>query len=402
MPHQFLLCLVPSQVLVCIGMIMFKYSTEVTWMQYAQFVVSIFGDFTSRCFTVVLSCVIYLLHRKSLDFVVRVRKWLIISAVGFPVICIGFLMALNWDCIDYKHENAFHYGATKADALSVVVLAFCSVLNITFLVLHQRILRRSSHVKQANDVLDAISFTTANEDVKFKTMAHSGSRTNLILTDSLRTHDSRTYSNTNNSINYGSNNDDYTVYWDADDKADAIDVMADKSEYDKSTLQSSRKSRSPACRGVKNIQSAGNDIQNVSEICEGGSSKNDKMKGRVNQTPYGKFLVLLIFSQIAMFVSLFLCTWRLFNDSKSGIYIETEFLGIFLNYGQNFVLFALFGFDVQVIIQRFIKRWRKLVYNVENVHIGPADLTEEEKHLCDQFVKYHLDRCTKDIVSNRK
>jgi hypothetical protein len=57
------------------------------------------------------------------------------------------------------------------------------------------------------------------------------------------------------------------VYWDADDKVDAEDVLADKSEYDQSTLQSSRTNRSPACRGVKNIQSAaGNDIQNVSEV----------------------------------------------------------------------------------------------------------------------------------------
>jgi hypothetical protein len=34
------------------------------------------------------------------------------------------------------------------------------------------------------------------------------------------------------------------------------------------------------------------------------------------------------------FQGLFLCTWRLFNKTISGIYVEMEFLDAVFNYGQ--------------------------------------------------------------------
>ena len=43
------------------------------------------------------------------------------------------------------------------------------------------------------------------------------------------------------------------------------------------------------------------------------------------------------------------------------------------------------------------------MYGVEAVHIpSKTELTEEEKHLCEQFVKYHRDNCQQDIVRDMK
>ena len=48
-------------------------------------------------------------------------------------------------------------------------------------------------------------------------------------------------------------------------------------------------------------------------------------------------------------------------------------------------------------------RWRKLLYGVEALHIpDKSELTDEDKHLCDRFVKYHQQLCEQKIVRDMK
>ena len=43
------------------------------------------------------------------------------------------------------------------------------------------------------------------------------------------------------------------------------------------------------------------------------------------------------------------------------------------------------------------------MYGTEVVHIpSRSELSEEDKELCDQFVKYHKASCEKDIVKTMK
>ncbi|CAG0905912.1 unnamed protein product, partial [Darwinula stevensoni] len=98
-----------------------------------------------------------------------------------------------------------------------------------------------------------------------------------------------------------------------------------------------------------------------------------------------------------------LCLWSLVVEETSGIYIELVFLDVALNFGQGFFAFVIFGLDARLIVAPFIKRWRKLWYGSETLKLPPyEDLPAETRTTCEQFVKYHLEKCSKDIVRDRR
>jgi hypothetical protein len=90
-------------------------------------------------------------------------------------------------------------------------------------------------------------------------------------------------------------------------------------------------------------------------------------------------------------------------EEMSGIYVELAFLDASLNYGQSLIVFAVFGLDPKCVIHPLVKRWRCLLYGAPELKL-PAweELGFETKHVCDQFVTHHLEKCRHDIAADRR
>ncbi|XP_053373274.1 integral membrane protein GPR155-like isoform X2 [Mercenaria mercenaria] len=474
MPHHFLICLVCTQTFACIGMIIYDgLDTKIAWQHYTQFVILIVGVFSSRCFAAVLSVVVYLLHYRSLCFVLRVKVWFYLFGLGLPVFSTGMLLLLGKHHMHDEIDPSFHYGVDQA-VLSVIILSICSVLNITFMVLHQRNSRqhkdqdgikvrskvkRSRHRGEEESATDRL---LQDEEIPTPCHTQSSSRTKLIsdtdgggdnnryrsLSCSACTEDCEVNLYKHTVRQNSSNIEDIVPFPDEmkqnrpkQNRSNRVVSKANTSkantERDLPSPESSVSSSTSEDSYLDSIQSYecsnGTCSYQQRQQCAGllrcynASTRNIVVNDnddvgvkvrRPKQTDEyqtGKFLILLLFLQVSMFMGLFICLWRLFNNSKSGIYVEIEFLDSFLNYGQSLVVFAIFGFDTRLMILpcikrckcsagvRVVTRWRKWIYGTEMVHIpSRTELTEEEKHQCDQFVKYHRENCQQDIVRDMK
>lgn len=98
-----------------------------------------------------------------------------------------------------------------------------------------------------------------------------------------------------------------------------------------------------------------------------------------------------------------LSIWTLVMEQMSGIYIELSFLDATLNFGQSIIVFAIFGIDTKEILLPLLKYWRKLWYGANKLTLPTRDeLSIETKHICDQFLTHHLEKCKADIAEDKR
>ncbi|KAL4221937.1 hypothetical protein ACF0H5_017989 [Mactra antiquata] len=478
MPHQFLLVFVFAQTFACVGMIIYNGSDHtVLWHHYVQFIILLIGVLSSRCIGAMMAVVLYLLHCRSLCFVLRIKGALYLFGIGFPIFCTGLLLIFGKHIMHDEIDPAFHYGTDQA-VLSAIILVICSLINVTFLVLYQR---NSKHSKDKHEIKIKSQYTSSgsspsmysdeesqrvgllsadNTDIGSPRSSRASSSSKLLSTeeDGGSNVDTRRYrsqscaectdncdvklyqqtvrpnsssiedivpfpsnteptntkskkvykqgrgksSCTQGSVNHGRPQDDRgATRSESNTSASSDDSFLDtvqNYECRNGTCDYQQRRR---CAGlIRCYHSTGRTLQ-VNNVEE--DEVKVKRRKPVDDYQTGRFLILLLVNQISMFVGLFLCTWRLFNNSKSGIYVEIEFLDCFFNYGQSLVVFAIFGFDTKLMILPCIRRWRKWMYGVEFVRVvSRSELSEEERHLCDQFIKYHRDNCKQDIVRDLK
>lgn len=115
-------------------------------------------------------------------------------------------------------------------------------------------------------------------------------------------------------------------------------------------------------------------------------------------------LFLIEFSLIKFpFKGLSLSVWTLVMEKMSGIYIELSFLDATLNFGQSIIVFAVFGLDSKEIVLPVLKYWRKIWHGANTLNLPMWDeLSAETRHICDQFVTYHLSACRDAIATNKR
>ncbi|WAQ93908.1 GP155-like protein [Mya arenaria] len=95
-----------------------------------NFVMLLIGVFSTRCFAAVLSIVLYLLHCRSLCFVLRNKGWMYIFALGFPMVGTGMLLIFGDHHLNNEIDPSFHYGTDQShqapEGLGLLVQAsFC-------------------------------------------------------------------------------------------------------------------------------------------------------------------------------------------------------------------------------------------------------------------------------------
>ncbi|XP_060070719.1 integral membrane protein GPR155-like [Ylistrum balloti] len=466
MPHQFLLCLVFTHLMSCVGMIIYngRDCGQLSWKHYLQFALILIGVFATRCWTAMISLTLYLLHCRSLCSVLRFRAWMYLFAFGFPVFCTGMLFILGSHHVHDEIDPSFHYGSDQT-IFSVVVLVLCSVINIVCLILkqrnnrirsesrvtldsdgsgdsttlrrqraHRKVYKPTKHMKSSsNNSSSRFSSSGVQTDIEDMSSGRFVSSGSLEDSGSLSVNSQCEQRQAENKQNCDSctggcyQDKDFEDIVPFPSERDNLLSSENSSISDTSTLQENledkvckygtcNKDQRRACaRLVRSYHADTALIQSE----ESGVTITKKSPTKSNNNfQSGKFMILLICNQVSMIVGLFLCSWRLMNNNKSGIYVEIEFLDGVFNYGQGFLLLAIFGFDTKFIFLPCIRnfflnsnikwlnilclRWRRLVYGVENVEIPDReDLDEKTHHLCEQFLRYHKENCIKDIVSDR-
>ncbi|XP_052247244.1 integral membrane protein GPR155-like isoform X3 [Dreissena polymorpha] len=418
MPHQFLIALVLAHSLASIGMIVYDgVDSYVEWKHYLQFVILLLGVFSTRCFAAVISMVLYMLHCKSLCFVLIFRIWLFIFAIGFPMLGTGLLLLLGDHHMNNEIDPSFHYGSNQA-LLSLIVLSVCSLINITFLVLRQRNSRHqpdprplkkrteSSYtvISEADDSYERL--LPDGEEEESSQRQRSSSKSKLLSGTECQGENSKYQS-----LSCGDCTEDCGVTLlnqQVTPRTSSIeDIVPFPEDMQRSVVTQGRAVKHTTRSAAEKVP----DTENEGKATEVKFKKTPEV---TDEFQTDKFVITLIAMQISMFVGLFLCTWRLFNDAKSGIYVEIEFLDGFLNFGQSLIFFAVFGFDTKLMILPCLrkysiclscinKRLRKCLYGVEVVHLpAKSEITPEDLHLCEQFEKYHREHCEKSIVRNMK
>ncbi|XP_033763024.1 LOW QUALITY PROTEIN: integral membrane protein GPR155-like [Pecten maximus] len=476
MPHQFLVCLVFSHMLSCIGMIIYNGhdSGQLSWKHYLQFALILIGVFATRCWTAVISVTLYMLHCRSLCSVLRFKGLMYLFAFGLPVFCTGLLFILGSHHVNNEIDPSFHYGPDQSaikfmSILSVIVLVLCSAINIVCLILKQRNSRERNESYQTLNSDSTGDSTNLHRQKKrrkiYKPPQRAKSRSNnsdhAMLEDlhqqvfrlTMEAYPGSQFNSSGSFTASGSmslnaecerqqaenkQNCDTCSGGCYQDK-DFEDIVPFPSERD-NLLSSENSSVSEASSVQENLEDKvckyGTCSQDQRRSCtrlvrsyhadtaliqseESGVTITSKSPSKSkNDFQSGKFMILLICNQVSMIVGVFLCIWRLMKNDKSGIYVEIEFLDGVFNYGQGFLLLAIFGFDTKFIFLPCIRnfflnsnikwlnilclRWRRMIYGIEIVEIPDRDdLDEETRHLCDQFLRYHKDNCIKDIVTDK-
>lgn len=146
MPHCMTLCLVISQLVACIGALLWDVmECKTQWQIHLQFIMFTVGVFSSRVWTALLAVSLLLLRWRSLCFALRIRTIFAIFGWGVPAALVTILCVLEERESDVKEKTDpnFQYGRAQATTACIVLL--CSlVVTVTSLIIHQRYERRNA------------------------------------------------------------------------------------------------------------------------------------------------------------------------------------------------------------------------------------------------------------------
>ncbi|KAL3831565.1 hypothetical protein ACJMK2_023304 [Sinanodonta woodiana] len=421
-PHLFLVCLVISQMMGCVGMIIYNgMDANRTWQHYIQFVVLLTGVFSSRCWTAMISLALYWLNCRSLCFVLRVKFWLFFFAFGLPLFGTGLLLLIGSHHMKNEVDPAFHYGENQT-VMSLIIMLLCSCINITCLVLRQRNSRQLHRLNESTKLASDSSDT--ERLIKSTECQHPCGKSAANLLDDIDENgggDIGKYRSSENCVSCRSH---------ANKETNIEDIISfpDKGKSKESTTSVPLPSTSSCSSSSSDLYDSVDERTCLTDGCS--AEQRQRCVGLIrsynatvsttisvdveaivqdevslkppllkDEYQSNRFVILLLCMQLSMFIGIFLCTWRLFNHETSGIYMEIEFLDSVFNYGQAIITFAVFGFDTRLMIIPFIKKWRKCMYGAEVVHVPRrAELKDDSALLCEQFVTYHKDNCGNAIV----
>lgn len=139
MPHRITCCLILSQLLECVGVILWSTLGQQTgWRMILQFCFFTIGGYSSRLWTAILAITILFLQCRSLCFVLKL--WPVFMGVGWglPTFVAALLLIFDpTNNVPDKRNPSFQYGNAQA-AVSVFILVMCFIVIIGCLILHQR------------------------------------------------------------------------------------------------------------------------------------------------------------------------------------------------------------------------------------------------------------------------
>ncbi|KAK9745312.1 Membrane transport protein [Popillia japonica] len=365
-PHKITSCLIVSQILACIGAILWN----------------------------------------SLE---NKTGWAVFFFIGWGLPLLMSILLLLYgrtDSLPYEVKNPnFAYGVCQA-VVAVSLLVLCFIVTVGCLILHQRYRKRyERYLNLANDV--ASTFEQPHENGEARPVqtvtppssiagcSGGGSKSGSCKGNKEKCGNLPT-------INEGCCEDSPVV--DIEDVGNVLSpkrTMIQSVEPDLDDDENGLCSTKFGCTGPRREECQGileryeEQIDDDIELIEEEPDTHDPQILR--------HVVLLIMLLCSMFVGLALCIWTLVMEQMSGIYIELSFLDATLNFGQSIIVFAVFGTNTKEIVLPLLKYWRKMWYGANTLVLPSWDeLSVETKHICDQFVTHHLQKCKDDIAQDKR
>ncbi|KAH8345752.1 hypothetical protein KR067_003058 [Drosophila pandora] len=452
MPQRITFCLVLSQLMCCIGVILWSKMEHVhQWPLYFQFFLFNIGTYSTRLWTGLLAISLLFLQCRSLCFVLKLWPYMLVFAWGVPAIISGLLVAFDSNVMSgEKHNPSFQYGNAQA-AISVFILVMCFIVTVGCLVLHQRYKKRyekymtysrelSNPESESSDLHSTISTTnllghtdhsSVRQSVRTASYSSSSDDDEMIPTAAgmPATRASVTGprpSGTGTSGGCGSGNGACcsggnrvtTPSTTSTAVVDIEDLMNRARQRSNATISkdldkiesapANEEIRSQMCSSSFNCGPS-TSRQSCQTIIERYEDQTRRGLEPLEQTTDSdehqtlKHTVLLIILLCSMFVGLAVSIWTLVMEGMSGIYLELSFLDAFLNFGQGLIVLAVFITDMGELLMPVVRLWRKLWYGANVVSLPHwSNLRPETKHICEQFRNHHLENCKKDIAKDRR
>ncbi|XP_076059011.1 integral membrane protein GPR155 homolog anchor isoform X2 [Oratosquilla oratoria] len=390
-PHFVTLCLAISQCLACIGALLWAVvDCNHSWKLYLQFILFSWGVFASRLWTALLAVTLFMLRWRSLCFVLRLRPFLAVIGWGVPgvIVLVLILVVQQESEVANKHDPNFQYGATQA-IVALLLLWFSLFTTMVCLILHQRYERRYSQYE---------SLLNLDDPVEEGGLQQRPCRSNR---SSPRTSRTSTVGGTSRNSLTGIENGEVSSFTPQkeDESSDSSDCDSLFSPHD--NLCSPQRYRGcdnnhkDDCRDVVQRYVSSTQLTEPEESLI--------LRDRDDEFQMMRHVVLLLFLCGSMIVGFALCMWTLVTEEVNGVYVELVFLDVVLNFGQGFFTAAIFGLDTKLIVVPLLKRWRKFCYGASTVNLPQwSDLDATTKQVCEQFSNYHMDKCIRDIVRDRR
>ncbi|KAF4533331.1 hypothetical protein B566_EDAN004452 [Ephemera danica] len=412
LPHRFTLCLVISQLLSCIGAILWTVLGQQgpIWRSYVQFTVFALGVYGCRLWTAFIAIALLFMQCRSLCFVLKLQPYFILMGWGLPTLIVLALLLV------VKKEVIVVGGRDPNFDSKLYIL----VVTVGCLVLHQRYKQRYAR------------YLLLVQDVSGQGNIQEALITSEEEEDTVRSKPKPRPPDTC-SLQGGVCNEEGISDCEGNSANGCCSRIVDIEDI--SVRRSPRTSRSSdlpfpsrnaqvlgagdLCPGEFDCGSAGRESCRAAveryrtslelppddSETEGGAVVccRAEEEGAEDEAQTLRHVVLLLLLLCSMFVGIALCIWTLVMEQMSGIYVELSFLDASLNFGQSLFVFACFGLDSQLIVLPFIKRWRKFWYGSEALQLPRLeDLDPETLHVCEQFRTHHLANCHKAIARNRR
>ncbi|XP_019636195.1 PREDICTED: integral membrane protein GPR155-like [Branchiostoma belcheri] len=311
LPHKLTTCLVISQVLGCVGMILFYtlgYTHSVnTWQVYLSASVMLIGTISCRTWTAGLAVGLFLLKKEGTDFVSRNIGLFHIASWGTPILLTGVLFIVRsftgTTCEQPMHDSCQRITMTG-------VLTVCILVTVGSLVTLQRL----GHLRSARqDNKDYREVPGPRRELRDQCQNHNNCCTN------------------------------------PDEECPLLTST-------EPGLQRQDLHRSRTSQGIFSYQSLSSESL-MPGAGDGYQLDEEEQVSESHDHQVSRHVVLLICLTLSMIIELFLCIWRLIMDNMEGIYIELEFLNSVLNYAQGFFAFVAFGLDTEMIFHPLIRKY---------------------------------------------
>lgn len=402
-PHRITCCLVLSQLMGCVGVILWStLGSQPGWQMYLQFTLFTIGNYSSRLWAALLAISLLFLQCRSLCFVLKLWPLFISVAWGVPTVLVIALLLVDQSNIsgNEKRNPNFQYGNAQA-AVSIFLLVMCFIVTSGCLVLHQRYKKRfEKYLTLSREVsIDTESSTAFSESTS--NLVQSASRSNdNDLNFSINNRVRRPSSSDEDESKCSNNEDCCTRKSTATTVVDIEDLLANQKCND-------RAGPSGLCNSQFNCDGASR--ENCQSLVKKYQSETNRglepleLPDNVDEYQTMRHTVLLILLLCSMFVSLALSIWTLVMEGMSGIYVELSFLDAFLNFGQSLIVLACFITDSGELLSPLAKYWHKIWYGA-NILLLPDwnSISADTRHVCDQFTNYHLDACRKAIAEDKR
>lgn len=420
LPHRITCCLLVSQLIASIGVILWsKLEQDSQWKMYLQFSFITIGQYSSRLWAAFLAITLLFLNSRSLCFALKLWPYFLLIGYGVPIVITGTLFLVDSKNIvpQEKQNPSFQFGNVQA-IISVFILVMCFIVTVGCMMLHQRYKRRyEKYASLSREVSspDAETITTAaSSTTNIERLSHADSGLNFNINNNIRRRRLSSSSDEENLMpngkaNNGSNGGCGGGNVGSDccsaaqnktptrvvDIEDIIPVPVNTSTGSGlcSTQFGCPTSSREACQS--RVERYNQESHYALEPIE----YDDK----VDTYQVLQHTVLLILLLCSMFVSFALTIWTLIMDGMSGIYVELSFLEAFLNFGQSIIVLACFISNAGELFAPFVSFASKIWYGADALQTPSwEDLSDESKHVCEQFTAYHLVACRKSIAKDKR